>query len=51
LLGHLRGTNVPTADRITELVLEIQAQAISDRQDALREAVEAALAAERSERG
>jgi hypothetical protein len=51
LLGHLRGTNVTTADRICELVLELQAQAHADLNEAVKEAVAGALAAERAEKG
>jgi hypothetical protein len=50
LLGHLRGTNISTADRITELVLELQAKAHADLNEAVKQAVEAALAAERADR-
>jgi hypothetical protein len=51
LLGHLRGTNVSTADRITELVLELQAKARADMNEAIEGAVAGALAAERVEKG
>jgi hypothetical protein len=51
LLGHLRGTNVTTADRITELVLDLQAKARTDLSEAIEQAVAGALAAERAEKG